>query len=118
MARLPPLVGEPGGLVGLVEEDIDEVHAPSTVARSDALAVGGEVEAEEGEIAIETGDLPAAHHLPQPQRAVDRVGYHVATVAGERHRVHPFAVALQGAGGPARHLPQPQRAGIGAGHYV
>jgi hypothetical protein len=65
----PALARKPRSLVGLVDDDVDEVHAPPAVAGGEALSVRGEVEAEEGEVAIEAGDFPAA---PPPTAACGR----------------------------------------------
>jgi hypothetical protein len=74
--------GEPSGLVGGVEEDVDEVHAPPAVTGGEALAVGGEGKGEEGEVAIAAGDLLPARDLPQPQREVVGAGDDAAAVGG------------------------------------
>jgi hypothetical protein len=43
---------EPVSFIGLVEEDVDKLHASSAVAGGEDLAVGGEVEGKELEVAI------------------------------------------------------------------
>lgn len=62
--------GEPNGLVGVVDEDVHEMHATPIVASGEALAAASKVESEELEVAIEAGDLPPARHLPEAQCAV------------------------------------------------